>query len=284
MFGTGIGVLDGRVPVHDHRHVVLEERSALGHDHDADLARGREDLLALVAARLVVALDRDRAGRLHAAQVRARVVERVDLRLEVARGAVEDRAGREDARRADHPGARELGGREDLARVVARVVDRRDAEREPGVRHPVLLREDPVRADGAVPVRVDEARQDRLAGGVDRLRARGDRDVALLPDRLDAVALDDDHAVLDDLVALHRHDAAAREGDDVGRRRRVDRRLEGDVHPLRRRSPAASRARRAGRRTPPSGPAGRAPARRTSRAARSRRRSGGSRPRPSRRA
>ncbi len=50
-------VLDRRVPVDDHRHVHLEERAALGHDHHADLARGRQDLLALLAARLVVALD-----------------------------------------------------------------------------------------------------------------------------------------------------------------------------------------------------------------------------------
>ena len=62
-----------------------------------------DDLLALLAARLVVALDAERADRLQAPQVGERVVERVDLGLEVALGAVEDRAGREDARRDDRP-------------------------------------------------------------------------------------------------------------------------------------------------------------------------------------
>ena len=148
-----------------------------------------------------------------AAQVRARVVERVDLGLEVAGGAVEDRAGREDARRAEEAGARELGRGEDLAGVVRGIVDGRDAEGERGVAVPVLLRQDAVRAEGAVVVGVDEAGQDGLARDVVRLRPRGNRDRSPPADGLDAVALDEDDAVLDDLVAVHRHDAAAGEGD-----------------------------------------------------------------------
>ncbi len=41
----------------------------------SELARGLDHLLALVAARLVVALHAERAHRLHAAQVRQRVIE-----------------------------------------------------------------------------------------------------------------------------------------------------------------------------------------------------------------
>ena len=47
-------------------------------------------VLALGTPRLVVALHRERAVRLHAAQVAAGVVERIDLGLEAAVGAVED--------------------------------------------------------------------------------------------------------------------------------------------------------------------------------------------------
>src|SRR6266542_5463943 len=151
-------VLDARVPVHDHRHVVLEERSPLGNDHHLEFPRGGEDLLPLLAPRLVVALDAEGANRLHALQVRSGVVEALDLHLDVPAGAVEDRAGREEPRRADDPRARHLARGEELCRVVRRIVRGRDTEGEPGVRGPVLLGDDAVGAESAVPVRVHETR------------------------------------------------------------------------------------------------------------------------------
>jgi hypothetical protein len=65
-------VLDPGVAVDDHRHVVVKQRAALGHHHHPELARRGEHLLALLATRLVVALDRERADRLEPAQVRKR--------------------------------------------------------------------------------------------------------------------------------------------------------------------------------------------------------------------
>src|SRR6266540_1944675 len=69
----GQRVLDARVPVHDHRHVVLEERPSLGNDQHFKLARRGEDLLPLLAPRLVVALDAEGAHRLHPFDMRPRV-------------------------------------------------------------------------------------------------------------------------------------------------------------------------------------------------------------------
>ena len=51
-------VLERRIAVLDQGDVHLEQRAALGHDEDVLGARGGDDLLALVAARLVVILDR----------------------------------------------------------------------------------------------------------------------------------------------------------------------------------------------------------------------------------
>src|SRR2546429_307146 len=80
------------VAVDDHGHVVLEERAALGDDHHAGLARGFDDLLALIAAGLVVALHTDGADRFHAPEVEERVVEIGNVGFEGSLGAVEDRA------------------------------------------------------------------------------------------------------------------------------------------------------------------------------------------------
>ena len=111
-------MFDAGVTVHDHRQVVLQERAALGHDHDLEFAGGGDDLLALVAARLVVTLDADRAGGLLATQMRSGVVEAVHLDLERTGGAVEDRARRENARRGDQAGPAEFATGEDRVGVV----------------------------------------------------------------------------------------------------------------------------------------------------------------------
>ena len=98
-----------------------------------------------------------------------------------------------------HPGADQLGVAEHGLGVVRRIVRRRDAEREVGQERPAGLREDAVPFAADVRVRVDDARHDRLAAHVDLLRAGRDRDAAA--DGGDAVAFDDDGAVLDDGVA-----------------------------------------------------------------------------------
>jgi hypothetical protein len=101
--------------------------------------------------------------RLHPAQVRAGVVERLDHRLEVAVGAVQDRAGREHPR-ADHPaGLHQLGLREHELGAGRRVVQGGDAEREVGVVGPVLLRDHALAEMRGMRVRVDDARDDGLA-------------------------------------------------------------------------------------------------------------------------
>jgi hypothetical protein len=101
----------------------------------------------------------------------------VDLRLERSLRAVEDRAGREDARPTIFPPSPSRSRRRSRG-VVRRIVQRGHAERERRVRvDPALLRDDLLRAHRAVPVHVDDARHDGLARGVDDFRARGDADV-----------------------------------------------------------------------------------------------------------
>src|SRR5206468_8665043 len=51
-------MLDGGMAVGDLGHVVHEQRAALGHHLKAELARGFDDHLALLAARLIIAFDR----------------------------------------------------------------------------------------------------------------------------------------------------------------------------------------------------------------------------------
>ena len=106
-----------------------------------------DDLLALLAARLLVALDGDGADRLEAPQVRDGVVERVDVGLEVPGGAVEDRAGREDARARIRPARASSAAAKTSPVSFEGSCDRRHAEGERGVAVPVLLRGDAVGAE-----------------------------------------------------------------------------------------------------------------------------------------
>uniref|UniRef100_A0A0N4Z8I7 LigA n=1 Tax=Parastrongyloides trichosuri TaxID=131310 RepID=A0A0N4Z8I7_PARTI len=127
------------------------------------------------------------------------------------RRPVQDGAGREDAR-ADHlAGLGQFAVGEDLARIIGRVVDGGHAEGQRGVVDPGLLRDDLVRAHRAVPVGIHQAGDDGLAGHVHDAGVSGNGDRAARADGLDAVAVDDDHAVLDDLVALHGDQAGAAE-------------------------------------------------------------------------
>uniref|UniRef100_A0A0N4Z2Z0 BON domain-containing protein n=1 Tax=Parastrongyloides trichosuri TaxID=131310 RepID=A0A0N4Z2Z0_PARTI len=210
-------VLDGGVAVDQHAHVGVVQRAAFRHDHHAQFAGSLHDLLALVAAGLVVALDAPGADGLHPAQVRARVVQVVDHGRRRRGRSVQDGAGREDARRHHAPGLGQFAVGEDLAVVVRRIVQRRHAEGQGGVVHPALLRDDLVRTHAAVPVGVDQAGDDGLAGHVHDAGAGRNRDRAARADGLDAVAVDDHHAVLDHLFALHGDQAGAgQDGDAAG--------------------------------------------------------------------
>ncbi len=83
-------------------------------------------------------------------------------------------------RGADHPtGASQFGVGEDLRRVVRRIVDRRHAERQRGVVDPALLRDDLVRPHRTVPVGVDDAGNDGLAGHIHDDRRRRERVTSL---------------------------------------------------------------------------------------------------------
>ena len=100
-------------------------------------------------------------------------------------------------------------------RVVRRIVDRGDAVGEIGEVDPVLLGDQPVAALGTVPVGVDESGDEGLPGNVDDLgagRETGAPAPDARPDGDDPVALDDDDAVLDDLV--RRAVRGAAQGDD----------------------------------------------------------------------
>src|SRR5690606_1567237 len=97
-------VLDGGVAIHQHAHVGVVERAAFRHDHHAQFAGGLHDLLTLLAAGLVVALDAPGADGLHPAQVRTGVVYAVDHRRGRRGCAIQGGAGREDPRRDDATG------------------------------------------------------------------------------------------------------------------------------------------------------------------------------------
>ena len=110
----------------------------------------------------------------------------------------------------DDAGVLHLGGGEDLARcrldgswtvvtpMASEMVD------------PVLLRDDVVLALRAVGVAVDQAGDDGLAGDVDDPRAGRDGDPRARADRADAVAVDQDGAAVDHLVAVHGDDRDCR--------------------------------------------------------------------------
>src|SRR6185503_4817742 len=209
-------VLDAGVAVDDHGHVVRVERAALRYHTHLRLARGLEHHLPLVAPRLVVALHAVRAVGLHAPEVHERVAEAVDVGVEVAFRTIEDGARGEDAGRGDRAGALHLLLREDLVRVVRRIVQRGDPEAERGVVDPRRLRDQPFGAHAAVPMAVDEPGRDRLTGAVDDLRTLGDAHARARTDRGDAAAGHDHDAVVDDLVTLHRHQPGTRERDHTG--------------------------------------------------------------------
>ena len=80
-------------------------------------------------------------------------------------------------------------------------------------RRPVLLRDEIVNALCAMGMRIDEARRNRCAVKIYRARAGRNGDRACRADRSDAVAVDNDDAILNDaaIFACHGDDARARE-------------------------------------------------------------------------
>ena len=203
----GERVLDAGVPVQDVGHLQLVVEPALGGGRETQLVGGHDHPLALLAVARHVHLQR-------LGVVVLRVALEDVLRVVQAR----DHLAGEDARprgvdaRPHHlaVGHLVLVGEHVRGRRL-RVPGRRGAVRQlrqvlPRLRA-VDLRDEPL----GVVVGVDEARHDGLAAHVDDLRAVGDLHGPPGTHRLDAVVLDDDVAVLDDLVALHGDDARAAE-------------------------------------------------------------------------
>ena len=158
-----------------------------------------------------------------------RVVEAVDLGINVRRlGAIDDLAGREDARRRGSVPARCISDATKISRGLGgRIVDRSSCPaRDSPSRTSSAAGTSSSSPCGSVGMGVDQAGDDRLAADVDDLRAGRDRDLAAPADRGDAVAADDDHAVVDDsaVAARHRDDPRAGQRDDPGRL------VGGDLH------------------------------------------------------
>ena len=146
--------------------------------------------------------------------MRKRIVETVDLRIDVGRLRAIDRlAGGEDARRQDQAGALIFGGDEDLARPVRGIVERRGAEREVLHHRPVTLRHQLVGAGGTMGMGIDQAGDNGLPGGIDGSGPGGNGGRRTRADRDDAVAADHHHAIVDDAAVRARHGDEARAGD-----------------------------------------------------------------------
>src|SRR5690606_25426594 len=224
-------VFDAADAAQAHAPVVADAAAAALHHQHAQLAGGAVDLLALLAARLVVALHREGAVGLHPAQVPAGIVQRVHHRLEVAVGAVKDGAGGEDPR-ADHPaGLDQLGLREHELGGGRGIVQGGDAVGQVGVVGPVALRDHALAEVGGVRVHVDDAGEHRLAAHVDFAGAGRDGHLTAATNGSDALATHQHHAILDHFLAVlgiaHGDHAAADQGEAfvraVGRHGQADR-------------------------------------------------------------
>ena len=207
-------VLERRIAVGDQRHVHAEQRAALGHHQHILLTGSLDHLLALFAARLVVILDAVAALGLEAPDMGERVVEIVDLGIDIGRlGTIDNLPGGEDAGSEDQPGALHLAGDENLARAAGGIVDGGRSERQILNQRPVLLRHQFIRTFRTVGMGVDQARHDGLAGDIDGFRSGGDADLPGGTDRKDTVVLDDDHAIVDNAAVGFRHGDDPRAGE-----------------------------------------------------------------------
>src|SRR6185295_8731145 len=94
-------------------HVVEIGRATFRDYHHLKIAGRLDDLLALVAPRLVVAFDAERAGRPQPLEVSLRVVVAIDHRFLGILRSIEDVAGRKNARTCHRTGLYHLRLRED---------------------------------------------------------------------------------------------------------------------------------------------------------------------------
>ena len=92
-------MFDRAVAICNHRQVHMEQRAAFGHDEHALFSCGRRYLLTLLATWLIIILDAHRTLCFQASHVFACVIQRIDLGEIGRASAINDIAGREDARR-----------------------------------------------------------------------------------------------------------------------------------------------------------------------------------------
>src|SRR5215831_10016700 len=114
--------------IDDHIHVELKERCAFRYDHHVSLSRRLENLLALLAPRLVIALHADSAVSLLALKMRERIVEIGDYSSEARLRAVQNGSGGENSRSDDFSRALHFARCKNLVGVVRRIVQGRHAE------------------------------------------------------------------------------------------------------------------------------------------------------------
>ena len=208
-------VLDAGVAVDHHRQVVLQQRATFRHHHDADFARGGEHHLALITARLVVALDADGADGLQALQMATRIIQRLDLCFEAALGAVQDRAGRPRTRREDCTRARQLADSHDRVRVIRRIVNGGHAVREIRTMNPVVARDHAACALRTMCMHINQARHNGHTAAVNHARIGRHRRRAARTHGNDAIRPHHHHAVVDDIEAAHRHQLGPHQGEHM---------------------------------------------------------------------
>ena len=199
-------MFDPRVAVEDHADVHVEERPALGNDHHLELATRLDDHLPGVAPLLVVTLHAERTHGLEPPQVGQRILVGLDHCLDRRFGAIEDRAGREEARPELVPRANHLDVREDRCRRGRRIVRGRHAVRQVGHQRPACLRENTVTLAVDVSVHVNHARHDGLALDVDTGGAGRNTHASRRPDCRDAIALDHHRRVVEERLARPNRD------------------------------------------------------------------------------
>ena len=169
-------VLNRGVAICNQGHVEAEQRTTFRNRAHILVDCGSYNLLALVAARLVIILDAARALRLKAADVRQRIGLAVNLRIDVrVLRAIDDLTGRKAARPDNLAGAHHFQRREDQGRTAGGIVTRRDTEREVDHFHPVGLRGHFIDAIGTMGMGIDQAGYDGLSDDIHGRDAGRDR-------------------------------------------------------------------------------------------------------------
>ena len=123
------GVFNAGVAVNDHGEIVHESRTPFRDDHHFLFTSGGNDLLPLIAPRLVVALYTNRPNRFHTREVELGIFKRLDLSFESAGGSIKNRTGRKYPRSRDKAGFAQLAGRKDGFRITRRIVNSSHSKR-----------------------------------------------------------------------------------------------------------------------------------------------------------